>query len=296
MPQLTDFAVLGNYSIDIIVSNIAFPLKFCDVKPVQGVYFKPGGSARNVAVQLKLSGASVLLLAPICRSDPLFSILKKDLLHHNLSGSGLVSLGPGLSKTVILLSGEGQRMILANSVFPQLLKSQMQKILNLKIDRWRRGIENADVLVTKAFSFCKPWMELAHRLGKEIVCDFSVMNIRQEYFFQILKYCNIVMLSGTRRNGLKEDLKICAKARVPLVLVTHGERGVMSYSLDRKAKYSECKHPLPAENRVIVRDTTGAGDSFLGGFLGAYYQDKGLVDSVHIGQETAGKKIQEFGG
>jgi ribokinase len=47
--------------------------------------------------------------------------------------------------------------------------------------------------------------------------------------------------------------------------------------------------------KVKVVDTTGAGDTFMAGFLSAYLQGKGLHECAMIGAATAGLKIGGVG-
>ena len=56
-------------------------------------------------------------------------------------------------------------------------------------------------------------------------------------------------------------------------------------------------HPSRALNdvEVPVVDTTGAGDSFLAGFLASYLNSRDILKSLHRGADLASEVIQHIG-
>ena len=56
-------------------------------------------------------------------------------------------------------------------------------------------------------------------------------------------------------------------------------------------KLFECS----AEKNLKIKDLTGAGDLFAGGFLHGYINNKSLKDSLIIGTDMSSKVIQIIG-
>ncbi|MFA4845132.1 MAG: adenosine kinase [Patescibacteria group bacterium] len=76
--------------------------------------------------------------------------------------------------------------------------------------------------------------------------------------------------------------------RDAIVVVTRGSQGVLACRRDEVVN-------VPAR-RVIVRDTTGAGDAFAAGFLFALMQGRPLEACARLGCHLAAKTVQVIGG
>ena len=73
-----------------------------------------------------------------------------------------------------------------------------------------------------------------------------------------------------------------------LSVITRGEKGAVAVK-DNEIK--ECK----ANKNLKIRDLTGAGDLFAGGFLHGYVNNKSIKESLEIGTEMSSKVIQIIG-
>jgi len=75
---------------------------------------------------------------------------------------------------------------------------------------------------------------------------------------------------------------------VKIAVITKDVEGVQAF--DGQYFYT---HPAPEiEKRV---DTTGAGDAFASGFIGALTKGQNVEEALALGTESAGRVIQEFG-
>jgi fructokinase len=79
-----------------------------------------------------------------------------------------------------------------------------------------------------------------------------------------------------------------AKEINKLIIITRGEKGALAISGN---EVIEC----PAKKGLKIKDLTGAGDLFAGGFLHGYINDKSLKKSLEIGTEMSSKVIQIIG-
>ena len=79
-----------------------------------------------------------------------------------------------------------------------------------------------------------------------------------------------------------------AKEINKLIIVTRGEKGAVAIN---KNEIIECS----AKNNIKIKDLTGAGDLFAGGFLHGLINKKSIRESLEIGTEMSSKVIQIIG-
>ena len=73
-----------------------------------------------------------------------------------------------------------------------------------------------------------------------------------------------------------------------LFIITRGEKGAIAIS---SGEVVECS----AKKDLKIKDLTGAGDLFAGGFLHGYINNKSLKESLNIGTDMSSKVIQIIG-
>ena len=73
-----------------------------------------------------------------------------------------------------------------------------------------------------------------------------------------------------------------------LIVITRGEKGALAVN---KNQVVECS----AKNNLKIKDLTGAGDLFAGGFLHGLINNKSIKESLDIGTEMSSKVIQIIG-
>ena len=73
-----------------------------------------------------------------------------------------------------------------------------------------------------------------------------------------------------------------------LIIITRGDKGAVAIN---KNEVVECS----AKNNLKIKDLTGAGDLFAGGFLHGYINNKTIKESLEIGTEMSSKIIQIIG-
>jgi len=75
-----------------------------------------------------------------------------------------------------------------------------------------------------------------------------------------------------------------------IVVLKQGDHGATLYHREQDFLYQV--HPFPAD----VKDSTGAGDSFCGGFAVGYLETGNMLDAALYGTVSASFVIEEFGG
>ena len=71
-------------------------------------------------------------------------------------------------------------------------------------------------------------------------------------------------------------------------MITRGEKGALAIN---GQEVTECV----AKKNLKIKDLTGAGDLFAGGFLHGYVNGKSLKESLETGTEMSSKIIQTIG-
>ena len=79
-----------------------------------------------------------------------------------------------------------------------------------------------------------------------------------------------------------------AKQINKLIVVTRGNKGALAIN---KNEIVEC----PAKKNLKIKDLTGAGDLFAGGFLHGLVNNKSNEESLETGTEMSSKVIQIIG-
>ena len=85
-----------------------------------------------------------------------------------------------------------------------------------------------------------------------------------------------------------EEVIEFAKKIKKLVIITRGEKGSIAINSE---EVTECT----AKKHLSVKDLTGAGDLFAGGFLHGYLNKKTIKESLNKGTEMSSKVIQIIG-
>ena len=85
-----------------------------------------------------------------------------------------------------------------------------------------------------------------------------------------------------------DDVINFAKEINKLIVITRGDKGAVAIS---KNEIVECS----AKNNLKIKDLTGAGDLFAGGFLHGLINNKSTKESLETGTEMSSKVIQIIG-
>ena len=85
-----------------------------------------------------------------------------------------------------------------------------------------------------------------------------------------------------------DDVINFAKEINKLIVITRGDKGAVAIN---KNETVECS----AKNNLKIKDLTGAGDLFAGGFLHGFINGKSIEESLETGTEMSSRVIQIIG-
>ena len=251
-----------------------------------------GGSVANSIVGLSQLGNKVGFIGKI--SDDKLGIkyeegLKKENVKFFYSkkkevtatGTCLILITPDSERTMVTFLGTAGK-ISTNDIDANAVKKS--EILFLEGYLWDEGEPK------KAFEKA---IDKANKVAMSL-SDLFCVERHKSHFLDLVKnklditFANeqeiMSLIKGTNIN----DVINFAKEVKKLIIVTRGEKGAIAINKDEVV---ECA----AKKNLEIKDLTGAGDLFAGGFLHGYVNGKSLKECLDKGTEMSSKVIQIIG-
>ncbi|GAB2530431.1 PfkB family carbohydrate kinase [Paramicrobacterium agarici] len=232
-----------------------------------------GGNALNTAVQWSLMGTSAAYYGAVGPDDLGYRV-RAALTRNKVKIDGLTELPGKTSTTLIRVEPSGDRII-------------AQDNFEVSAD-YMPSAQALDEIARSAFVHIgmSPFAsrirsELAHR-GARISQDCAVS---EGYDYLDVAFCSAGEGSAEARAMAREAVDGGAR----LVVVTCGADG--SIAFDGREWTS-----IPAVKIPSVVDTTGAGDSYIAGFVAARAGGKSVLDCMKAGASIAATTCQHRGG
>jgi sugar/nucleoside kinase (ribokinase family) len=269
-----DLLVVGHTVVDRFWHVAALPQRDRTV-PVERVRVALGGTAANIARACASRGLRTGLVSRIGPDFP--REFRKELLHARIDLRGLETVRNDRSPTCLIVEdGRGGQVTL--------------------IDQGPMGDESSARLPTELLAEY-PWVHLttgdpeyqlrflaeARRAGARVAADPA-----QEIHYRWNSRSLHSLLAGSEL-FLGNEAEAAAAVRltragtverltrwVPLVVVTRGRRGARAYSRSGKVD-------APGRRPRTLRQVTGAGDSFRGGFYAAWLRGAPLAEALEDG-------------
>jgi pseudouridine kinase len=252
-----------------------------------------GGVARNVVEDI----ANVELrptFVGIVDNSPLGADVVDKLRRHKVNTDYILTIPDGMGTWLAVFDNNGD---VAGSISK---RPNMMPLLDLFEEKGDEIISAADSVVIEVdldHEIVKKVLDLTEKHGKKIFGVVSNMSIAAERRDLIKRFdcfiCNqleagILFLddyTGLTPLHLQEILvEKVVRARIPLMVVTMGAEGAL-YA-DRNGNKGYC----PAR-RVLVKDTTGAGDAFCAGVSIGLTYGKQTAEAIEIGSMLAASVI-----
>lgn len=286
---------LGTIAMDVLMQVDMLPQKdgFCMVKNTS---YQPGGSGSNVIVQLARLGAECGYIAALSKDRYGLDILN-NLKAEGVDTSCMEVFDKGVTlHTDIVIDQNGDKFIMLNmgDTFEKLEYDDMKKLY----------VEKAKVFYT---DLCpgKPAMKAitaARNRGIETVFNMQVglatmngLGVSKEELLACIREVDVFApcrqgvfdLTGTE--NLDECCGYLRNYTDAVLLFTLGSGGSAAYDRDGTKYEVPCK-------KVNVIDTTGAGDSYMGGFIYSYcIKGKDLLSSMRFATSCAAHTCSGLG-
>ncbi|OWY36431.1 ribokinase [Herbaspirillum aquaticum] len=283
--------IIGSVNMDLVLRVPRMPLPG---ETLAGDKFMtiPGGKGANQAVacaRLAAPGTSVAMVA--CVGDDAFGGQMRD----SITACGIDDRY--IDEVAGEATGIASIMVDANAQNSIVIAAGANGRLDVeRIERARPLIEQAAIVLLQ-LEVPMPTVihsiELAHALGKTVVLNPAPAQalpreLLQKIDYLILNEIEAAMLAEEQ----SEDIPLLARKLHALgarnVVVTLGEKGVYGSFADGQQRH------LPAR-KVQAVDTTAAGDTFIGGFIGAIAQGHDQFDAIAYAQAAAALSVTRVG-
>ena len=251
-----------------------------------------GGSVANSIVGLSQLGNKVGFIGKVSDDDlgnKYEEGLKKEKVQFFYSkkkeaiptGTCLILITPDSERTMVTFLGTAGK-INENDINTNAVKSS--EILFLEGYLWDEGEPK------KAFEKA---ISNANKVAMSLSDLFCVERHKPHFLDLVKNKLNITFANEQEIMSLIDAKKFeevinFAKEMNKLIVITRGDKGAVAIN---KNEIVECS----AKKNLQIKDLTGAGDLFAGGFLHGYINNKSTKESLESGTEMSSKVIQIIG-
>ena len=291
--------MFGLTTLDIINVCERFPLEDEDVK-VMEQYWQKGGNAANTSHVLAQLGVEVHLFSAFASGNAMSDFARKSLEQNNVVTkycATLKSCGFPTSCCVVAKNTGSRTIMHGRNGMPELTLKNFE-VIDLTQYSWvhfeGRGFPHLKGIVMHAWTVRKE-----KKLDFKISIEFEKPQ-RYDHLIssKIAELADVLIISKdfAARLGFGNAQKTVEKVKETLslshdlcIVCPWGDKGADAIDIDGKVYHSDCFPP----NKL--KDTLGAGDTFIAGVLSSMVKRMPLADSIKFGCQIAGRKCGQFG-
>lgn len=289
-----DVICLGEAITDIITQGVHDIRMENEYHLSREILIKTGGDALNNAIDLATMGHQVAYVGRVSR-DLCGEMIMKTCIDKGVDMSHVIRTDTPQTKMNILLSDNGERSFLYSSgVSAEFTADDFDVALlcHTKIIQFSSTFHMTAFDGERgALSLMKKAKEKNVITAMDVTTDFSRRwNSILSPCYPLLDYFmpseeQAALISGT--DDPEEMARFFLERGVGRVVIKLGARG--SYYADREeAFYCGC-------HKITVKDTTGAGDAFVAGFLSGVLQGLSAKSCVQLATTASAFVVQEVG-
>lgn len=288
--------IIGAAIVDVLVNPADERVFATGSFPAERILMSCGGDALNEATVIHKLGGNVTLQTILGDDEPGKTVLRR--MEQVGLDTRAVRIRPDLrtSVNVVLVKPDGQRCFLTD------LQSSQRK---LQLEDIPVPFRSETGILCFASMFVFPLMRTAEmaavfRAAKEqgiLVCADMTKRKNGETTADVaeaLRYVDYLFPNDAEAMLLtgKDTVEAAAQdlldAGVGTVVVKCGAEGC--YILNRQGAFR-----VPAEEAVTCLDSTGAGDSFVGGFLYGLSQNLSLDECARLANRCGARAVEKIG-
>ncbi len=252
-----------------------------------------GGVARNVVEDIANTELRPTFLS-VVDTSPLGTDVVQKLRNHKVNVDYILTREDGMGTWLAVFDNQGD---VAGSISKRPVMLPLRELLDEKGDEIFSQADSVVIEIDIEKEVIKRVLDLAEKHGKKVfglVSNMSIATQRRDFLQRLSCFiCNqleagILFLEDYGEKTPEEMCDILGEkvinANIPSMVVTMGGQG---------AVYANCageKGVCPAR-KVIVKDTTGAGDAFCAGVSVGLTYGKTLAESIEIGSMLAASVI-----
>jgi len=248
----------------------------------------PGGKASNQAIQISRLGGEVALISAV--GDDSAAALGRELWRREgVDARGVITVGaPTMVGFILVEPGGDNRIALAPGALEALTPESLESLWDL--------IDTSDALVVSfelnpevGFSA----LRYAKARGVMTVCNpapavpipTEVLECIDYLVPNAIEARDIVRTLGVTSGGPEDSARVLLHHGVGTVIITLGAQG--AYARNAQESFYSSAHQVEH-----VRDTTGAGDSFVGALVVALVKRLPLKEAISRGSAAAAFTVQ----
>ena len=282
-PTSSKVLVIGSVNMDTLLYIDSFQAANSTISAKDTIIL-PGGKGLNLARCLRSLGTRLEFIAAVgedAESEALRRLLGEG--EADLQGGFVVKKDQPTGSALILVNAVGENEIVVSPGANRALGFE---------DVPDSAFSDATILVMCLETSIDLALKCFQRM-KELK-GLTVLNVSPSGRIDplLVELSDFIILNKTELSDLRTQLKVPDGSPIPLranqtLVLTKGKEGVEIHT-------SASQTPLhfPSFKAPSVVDTTGAGDSFLAGFISELIKSKGEVKrAVEFGQKTAAYKI-----
>lgn len=281
--------VVGSINMDLVT--------LCERVPKGGetifgkeFYQIPGGKGANQAVAMGKLGADVTMLGKV-GIEGMGEILINSMTKDGVKTSYIekIEKSTGIAKIIVEESGQNRILVVPGANF-EVDKTYIDK--NIEV------IKSADIVVVQLeipLDVVRYTLEKAKELKKITILNPAPAaaldeNIIKNSDYIIPNETELELLTGIKTDteaGIIDAARELMSKGVKSLIVTLGSKGCLYVDSTKIQKYSAYK--------VDAKDTTAAGDSFIGGFVSGIASELTLDEAIERGMKTAAISVTKIG-
>ncbi len=281
--------VVGSINMDLLVKTDEIP-KIGETLIGNELLQIPGGKGANQGVTIAKLKKDITFLGKV-GNDSYGEVLLQSMSDAGVNIDHIEKTDGGTGIAVIHVDQVGQNNI-------TVILGANNEVDQAYVSRHQEAFEKAKLVLFQLeipIETVKESLKLAKKLGKITVLnpapaqeldDETIKNIDilvpNEYELE-----RISKVKVTDQQSILRASQILLRKGVKKLIVTLGSQGVLY--IDQK------RHKFYEAYKVNVIDTTGAGDSFIGGFVSSYVEDENIERAIDTGQKVAALAIQKVG-
>jgi len=265
-------------------------LAYAKCEPVTQV---SGGSAANTAACVASLGGSARFVGKV-GSDPLGELFEADIVAAGVTFSKAVEPSAPTGTCLVLVTPDAEKTMCTSLGAGALLEpTDVDVSLSRAAAVYLEGYACAGEATGQA---CRALVASASSVGVPVALSASDPLLVRQARGELLGFLNqaqLLFCNEEEALGLADAHELdqaldTLAGRCPFVVITLGPKGAVVVSPEEKVR-------VGAQALGQVVDTTGAGDSFAGGFLFGWVRGMELRDCAALGALAAGEVVGHFG-
>ena len=283
--------VIGAVFVD--VKGFPYDKYIPDGRNAGNVLTVHGGVGRNVAEDIANIGLGPKFVSLVDDDAQGEDVVKK-LRSHRVNTDYVLPTKDGMGVWLAIFDETGD---IVASISKRPDPSEIEKLIEEKGDEIFADCDSIVIEICLGEKIVESVFRFAEKYGKKVygvVANMSIAIQRRDFIKSLACFvCNLEeaeLLFMDSFRGLSRE-KLCDKlsekvknANIPSMIMTMGANGAVYASMDGEKGY------CPAE-KVVVRDTTGAGDAFCAGVSAGLTYGKALPEAIRIGGRLAAAVI-----